>query len=193
MSDTSSCLIIAASHRADSLNRKLATLAQEELHRAGLQSDAPSYAAFDLPLFNDALRLDGAIPEALVSIADRMQRANALLIAAPEYNWSYPGSLKNILDWVSHLSPCPLAGKAALLMSASPSRRGGVMGVSHLKTVLESLGMYVFPSSFLLPEAHTAFDDADALCDAAQKTKLHKLVNEFTMFAKSIATCNLSM
>lgn len=180
------CLVIAASHRPDSLNRKLATAAVAQLHKEDFATDFPEYAAFDLPLFNDEERQRGHTPEALKSVAALMSKADALLIASPEYNWSYPGSLKNMLDWVSHLSPCPLSGKPALLMSATPSQRGGVVGLGHLKTVLEALGMYVMPSSFLLSRAPEAFAEDGNLADERQEARLSSLIHEFSAYAKAL-------
>lgn len=180
------CLLIAASHRPDSLNRKLATAAEAELHKEGFATNFPEYGAFDLPLFNDAERLQGKTPEALNTVAALMGKADALLICSPEYNWSYPGSLKNMLDWVSYLSPCPLSGKPALLLSATPSQRGGVVGISHLKTVLEALGMYVLPSSFLLARAQEAFTQDGNLADDGQKARLSSLIHEFSAYAKAL-------
>lgn len=180
------CLVLAASHREASLNRQLAEIAAPHLQRQGHTVEMPAYATFDLPLFNDSDRERHRIPDALPAIAERLNAVDALLVVTPEYNWSYPGSLKNMIDWVSYLDPCPLAGKPALLMSASPSRRGGLMGLTHLKTVLESLEMHVLPSSFLLPEAHKAFDAQGMLLEAAQQTRLNMLLDQFIPFAQAI-------
>ena len=85
------------------------------------------------------------------------------MIATPEYNWSIPGSLKNLIDWLSYLKPCPLTGRTALLMCATPSKRGGPVGLSHLKTTLESVGMFVFPSSLTCGEAESVIGEAGLL------------------------------
>lgn len=180
------CLLIAASHRPDSLNRKLAALAAAEFRKEGFGAELPDYGAFDLPIFNDTHRQQGKAPEALNSVAALMSKAEALAIASPEYNWSYPGSLKNTLDWVSHLAPNPLSGKPALLMSATPSQRGGVVGLAHLKTVLESLGMYVMPSSFLLARANEAFAEDGTLAEDGQKARLSSLIHDFSAYAKAL-------
>lgn len=180
------CLLIAASHRPTSLNRALTRHAAPLLEAEGFTVDAPDYGTFDLPLFNDAERESGVVPPTLDAIAERMAKTEALVISSPEYNWSYPGSLKNLIDWISYLSPCPLAGKPALLMSATPSRRGGVMGLTHLKTPLEAIGMYVLPSSFLLSDAHQAFTATDDFADNAQKTRLSSIIHDFSAFAKAL-------
>lgn len=182
----SNCLLLAASHRPASLNRMLVRRAAPLLEAEGFTAETPGYGEFDLPLFNDDDRERGAIPGQCRRIAERFERMDALVIASPEYNWSYPGSLKNLMDWMSHFSPSPLAGKPALLMSATPSKRGGVLGLAHLKSPLEALGMFVYPSSLLLPEAHTAFTSAGAFADAGQERRLLRLITEFSRYAKTL-------
>ena len=54
----------------------------------------------DLPLFNPDIEANGAAPESVVRWRTELARADALLIASPEYGHSLPGSLKNAIDWV---------------------------------------------------------------------------------------------
>ncbi|MFN3336521.1 MAG: NAD(P)H-dependent oxidoreductase [Thermomicrobium sp.] len=52
-------------------------------------------------------------------------KADALLIATPEYNWSIPGPLKNAIDRASRpLATSPLRRKLIVLMSAAPGASG---------------------------------------------------------------------
>jgi chromate reductase, NAD(P)H dehydrogenase (quinone) len=80
------------------------------------------------------------------------------VIAAPEYNFSMPGVLKNAIDWVSRFSPQPFNERHGLLMSASPSMAGGNRGLWALRVPLEHLGARVYPDMFSLAQAHMAFD-----------------------------------
>ncbi len=180
------CLVIAASHRSASLNRKLAEAAVPLLEAEGFTVTFPSYETFDLPLFNDDERERGLIPENCLKIASQIEKTDTCVVVSPEYNWSYPASLKNLIDWLSHLSPCPLSGKPVLLMSASPSKRGGVLGIAHLKVPLEALGMFPYPSSFLLPEAHQAFTPEGAFMSADQQKRLAGVISGFTRFAHAV-------
>jgi NAD(P)H-dependent FMN reductase len=178
--------LIVASHRTASLNRLLAGEAARLLEAGGCTVEAPDYAALDLPLFNAQQAEEGIIPPACYALAKRLAAADALVIASPEYNWSYPGSLKNLLDWMSHIIPCSLAGRTALLMSASPSLRGGVMGLTQLKTPLDALGMHVYPALFLLSGANQAFTEQGALAEAAQKERLARLTREFVAYTVAL-------
>ena len=44
-------------------------------------------------------------PEAVQRLRDAIAKADAVLIATPEYNSSLPGQLKNALDWASRPFP----------------------------------------------------------------------------------------
>jgi chromate reductase, NAD(P)H dehydrogenase (quinone) len=140
--------LIAASHRHDSVNRKLLLHAGAVMAEFGANLQHHHYSAFDLPLYNDAHRIENGLPEAVYQVAELLYPSNALMLAVPEYNWSYPASFKNIIDWFSCMDSQPLKGKPVFLMCATPSERGGMMGLSHLKTVLEYMGMWVYPLMF---------------------------------------------
>lgn len=156
-------LVFAASHRPASSNRKLAKLSCDWLNIHYMNVDFAEYGELDTPLYNAVESEAGRIPASVLAIASRVAQADALVIAAPEYNWSVPGSLKNLIDWLSYLKPCPLSGKTALLMCATPSKRGGPVGLSHLKTVLESVGMFVYPSALTCGEAESVIGESGLL------------------------------
>lgn len=41
------------------------------------------------------------VPEEIVRVREEVSRADGIWIMTPEYNYSYPGVLKNLLDWIS--------------------------------------------------------------------------------------------
>jgi chromate reductase len=90
-------LAIAGSLRQGSYNRGLLRAAQEH---------APDWVEvqfFDigtLPFFNEDVEANGD-PEAVRRLKDAISRANAVLIATPEYNGAVPGVLANAIDWAS--------------------------------------------------------------------------------------------
>jgi chromate reductase len=126
-------LAICGSLRAKSHNLTLLKYAQQvapagvEIVIADLQQ---------VPFFNaDLTEKPAAVQQLLAQAA----RADALLFACPEYNYSVAPALKNALDWLSrepnnHL----LAGKAAAIMGA-----GGGMGTSRAQYHLRQIGVYL--------------------------------------------------
>jgi NAD(P)H-dependent FMN reductase len=54
-----------------------------------------------VPFYNEELDTPGTVPGPARALRDAVQRADALLLATPEYNGSLPAVLKNAIDWIS--------------------------------------------------------------------------------------------
>lgn len=89
-------LFIVGSLRKGSFNRQLALEAEKYLEgRANV-----SYLDYtDVPFINQDL--ESAVPEPVKMLRETVAKADAVWIFTPEYNSSYPGHLKNLLDWLS--------------------------------------------------------------------------------------------
>lgn len=172
-------LVFAASHRKQSINRTLAGIAAEFASAEGAKVDFPEYGEFDMPIYDGEQADSGPLPPEAERFVTRVKKAQGVIIASPEYNWSFPGSLKNILDWASVASPNPFAGKTALLLSASPSLRGGAQGLVHLKVPLEALGVFVYPRIFTLSHAQDTYDAKAGFKNAKLHDELKRLVGGF--------------
>jgi chromate reductase, NAD(P)H dehydrogenase (quinone) len=75
-------------------------------------------------------------PTEVSALRERIRRADGVLISTPEYNFSIPGVLKNVLDWVSRGQDQPFAMKPVAIMSASPGPLGGARVQYDLRRVL---------------------------------------------------------
>lgn len=179
-------LVFAASHRKDSLNRKLAQVAANHVKTLGAQVDFAEYAEFDMPLYNDEITTSTGVPDSAKGFSRRVAGMQGIIISSPEYNWSYPGTLKNIIDWTSRTKPNPLAGKTVLLMSATPGNRGGITGLQHLKTSLEALQLFAYPKVFPLGQAEKMFDVQGALTEPKQQRALFALLDEYVTFTQKL-------
>jgi chromate reductase, NAD(P)H dehydrogenase (quinone) len=151
-------LVFAASLRADSLNGRLARLAATTIEANGGRVEFATMRDFDAPSYDADLQAEEGFPPGAESFRDSVQANDAMVISAPEYNFSIPGALKNSIDWVSRFSPQPFNEKHGLLMSASPSMAGGNRGLWALRVPFEHLGARVYPDMFSLAQAHQAFD-----------------------------------
>lgn len=146
-------LALAASTRPESLNKKLLAIAATHAHAAGAEVTFYDYAACETPIYRDDS--SQPYPASAKALGDALRAHDGLLLASPEYNWSMPGSLKNLIDWLSVEKPMPLKGKHALLMCASPSVRGGILGLNQLSVPLNHLGMYVYPHLIAVGDAES--------------------------------------
>lgn len=73
-------------------------------------------------------------PAAAASLRAKIQAADALLVATPEYNGSIPGQIKNLVDWASRpRGDASLDSKPVGVISSSGSDYGALWGGQELK------------------------------------------------------------
>jgi NAD(P)H-dependent FMN reductase len=178
--------LIAASHRTDSINLRLLNITSEIMQAINpeIQMINIPYSELDLPLYNDNLRINNALPEKLSDVNNMLSEADGYMLAVPEYNWSYPASIKNLIDWLSCLPRSPFKNKPAFLMCATPSERGGMMCLNHLKVVLEYMGMLPYPIMFGLGKVDAL---ATEILSSKQQQQLSEQLKNFNNFAQKLS------
>ena len=129
-------LFIIGSLRAKSFNRQLANVAKEII---GNRAEVPELDYSDLPLLNQDI--EQPEPAAVARIRKAVSEADGLWIFTPEYNMSYPGHLKNLLDWISrpvkpmdYGTPTCINGKRVAVSGA-----GGKAATAHCRAKLTEL------------------------------------------------------
>jgi len=152
-------LIFSASLREKSFNTMLARQAARVAEQHGATVDLASMHDFDVRSYDADEEARGGIPAGAHELHRRLEANDAFVIASPEFNASMPGSLKNVIDWLSRFRPQPFHERHGLLMSASPSMGGGNRGLWALRVPLEHLGARIYPDMFSLAMAHDAFAD----------------------------------
>jgi NAD(P)H-dependent FMN reductase len=172
-------LAFSASLRAASLNTKLIALAAEAARSAGADVDLASFNDFGMPHYSQDVQDGPGIPEGCLELCRRLNDADAFMIATPEYNFSFPGHLKNAIDWVSRVKPMPLKGHICFLLSASPSLVGGLRCLWQLRQPIEGLGTFVMPFMYSLPQADKAFGEDGQFVDEKRAESLNAQVQQF--------------
>ncbi len=175
-------LAIAASTRPDSLNKRLLAIAIAQAKAAGAHVTEIDYAACHAPLYHGEDK--PTIPANIATLSAALKAHDGLLLASPEYNWSIPGALKNLIDWLSIDPSAPLKGRSALLMCASPSVRGGILGLNQLSLPLAHLGMYVYPHLIAIGDAKNELVDG-AIRNAKDQKFLAQCVTDFVRVTNS--------
>ena len=177
-------LVFAASLRAGSLNRKLASLVARIAEQNGATVDHASMRDFDVPSYDGDAENAQGLPRGAEELKRRLVESDAFIVSSPEYNASMPGMLKNLIDWTSRFRPQPFDGKHGLLLSASPSMVGGNRGLWALRMPLEHLGARIYPDMFSLAQAHEALVDGD-IADAALRARFEKNLQAFLSLAEA--------
>lgn len=147
---------LSGSLRAASYN-SLALKAAQKLAPPGITVDIASIA--DIPLYNDDVRAQGE-PASVTAMKAKVRQADAVLIATPEYNFSIPGVLKNMLDWMSRPPEPPFAGKVVGIIGASP----GPVGTGRVQYDLRKV--MVFLDAFTVNKPEVMINNCSAKFDA---------------------------
>lgn len=98
-----------------------------------------------LPLYTQPGEAKG-IPAKAVELSQLLQRSDALIICAPEYNGGIPPVLNNAIAWVSRSGEdWRAAFNQKIAVVATHSGGGGAKALQVMKMQLEHLGAVVLP------------------------------------------------
>jgi NAD(P)H-dependent FMN reductase len=191
MSFTPKILAFAGSTREGSFSKKLVKVAAEAARKAGAEVTYLELRDLELPLYDGDLEQKHGLPAGGRKLKDLMLAHHGFLIAAPEYNSSLSGVLKNAIDWASRPVPNekPLecfTGKIAALFSTSPGSLGGLRMLVHLRAILENIGTMVLPAQVAIPKGAEAFQEDGSLKDTAQQKKVQALCEELVQVIRKL-------
>ena len=176
-------LFIIGSLRKESFNKKLAKEVEEML--AG-HATVEYLDYSDVPLMNQDIEFPA--PEAVKRVREKVAEADALWIFSPEYNYSYPGHLKNLIDWLSRpliagdrQTPLAINGKKVALSGA-----GGASATSKCREKLTELLTLPFIRAEVMTEPQTgiqlnmeAWTEGRMMLTEAQRASLKRQVDAF--------------
>jgi chromate reductase, NAD(P)H dehydrogenase (quinone) len=170
---------ISGSLRLDSHNSRLLRAAAKRLP-PGAELEVYGELA-SIPPYNEDAEIGPPHP-AVERLRARIEGADALLIATPEYNASVPGVLKNAIDWASRPFPDnSLRDKPAAVIGASTGLFGAVWAQAELRKVLRHTGARVLDEELPVATAEWAFTGDGELADAELDTRLGDLLEALAL------------
>jgi chromate reductase len=174
MANSIHILGIAGSLRAQSFNLSLLKAAQELLP-ADVTMEIVDLS--DIPLYNQDS--EHTLPASVEQLKAAIKRADAVLFATPEYNYSIPGILKNAIDWATRpAGTSAWAGKPAAIVGASPGALGTARAQYHLRQILVGLDMpTVNQPEVMVGGARDRFDTEGKLTDEKSRQLLSTLLS----------------
>jgi chromate reductase len=144
---------------------------------------------FDLegiPPFNQDL--ESQPPQVVKEFKAKIRKADALLIASPEYNYSVPGVLKNAIDWASRpYGDNAFEGKPVAIMSASTGRLGGARAQYHLRQSFVFLNMYpINRPEVMMPNAREHVDENGNVTDETTRQLIQQLLDALMQWTRKL-------
>jgi NAD(P)H-dependent FMN reductase len=150
----------------------------------GFEADVVDLAETDLPMVLPAF---GAVPAASVvaevaKVTPRLEAADAFVVVTPEYNHSYPASLKNAIDWHrTEWTAKPVAFVSYGGMS------GGLRAVEHLRAVFAELHAVTIRETVSFHGAHARFGADGQPTDEAAAVAAKAMLDQLSWWARSLA------
>ncbi|MFB6144591.1 MAG: NADPH-dependent FMN reductase [Candidatus Nanohaloarchaea archaeon] len=121
-------LILVGSTRQGRKTIHAAEYAAEAFRDSGHTTELFDLEKRDIPFMQERRRYLEDVPEDIEVFGEKVEECDVLIIVSPEYNHSFPGVLKNALDY---LYP-EYHGKPFAYITTSGGGFGGVRGLSHL-------------------------------------------------------------
>lgn len=131
-----------------------------------------------IPLYDGDVEASQGLPDAVVKLKERVVAADGLLLVTPEYNNSFPGVLKNAIDWLSRPDadiPRVFGGRPVGVIGASPGGFGTLLAQTAWLPVLKTLRTAAyFGGRLQVSRAGDVFDKSGKLVDERVRDQLEK-------------------
>ncbi|SMG17117.1 NADPH-dependent FMN reductase [Arenibacter troitsensis] len=126
---------------------------------------------------------DKNVPEKIVAFRQKVTNADGILICTPEYVFSIPSGLKNILEWC--VSTTVFSDKPIGLITASAS---GEKGHEQLKLIMETIQTnFTEETTLLIKGIKSKVSQNGKITDIKTKSELRKLIESFKKLTKKLA------
>jgi NAD(P)H-dependent FMN reductase len=137
--------IISSSVRIDRMSHRIALFLKNYVTENKMATvDLIDLNEYKFPIFEERLRnIKNPLPGAL-QFADRINRADGVIIVTPEYNGGYPASLKNAIDLLYK----EWKRKPVALATASNGQFGGAQVITSLVFSLWKIGVCLVPAMY---------------------------------------------
>lgn len=177
-------LFIIGSLRKDSFNRQLAQEAEKYL----AEQVKITYLDYTkVPFINQDMEFPA--PAEVVKLRETVAQADGIWIFSPEYNFSYPGHVKNLLDWLSrpvvpndYATPTVINGKKVTMSGA-----GGQMATGKCREKLAELLTFIKADVMTTPQTGItlnaeAWTEGRMILTDEQRTALKEQADAFVKY-----------
>lgn len=119
--------------------------------------------------------------EDMQEIRELIKSADGYVAITPEYNHSYSGALKNMLDHFLE----EYAFKPCAIITYSAGNFGGIRAAEALRPVLSELGMVSNPISLAISKVQNTFSE-NGLEDEAYEKRIGRMLDEFEWYVDAL-------
>jgi NAD(P)H-dependent FMN reductase len=164
--------IISASVRIGRNSHRVALFFKNYIETNNLAAvDLLDLNEYKFPIFEERLRNSKEPSVPMLIFADKIRKADGVIIVTPEYNGGYPASLKNAID----LLYAEWRRKPIVLATVSNGPFGGAQVTTSLVFSLWKMGVWMVPAMYPVPRVQSEYDENGAPADKEAIEKRAKL------------------
>ena len=172
MTDRKNIFAIIGSASRNSANRRLVE------YFADLTSEDFNWNIFDdlkeLPHFDPELSIEST-PKSILDFREAVNNADGILICTPEYIFSIPSGLKNVIEWC--VSTTVFSDKPTGLITASAS---GQKGHEELKLIMKTvMAAFTEETTLLIQGVKGKINDKGEITDTKTLGDLTKFIESY--------------
>ena len=166
-------VIISASVRENRKSHRVALFFKNFIEENKLaEADIIDLKEYQFPVFNERLKFLENPDKSILDFAQRIKSAGGIIIVTPEYNGSFPASLKNVTDLLyDEWKRKPIA-----ISTISDGNFGGSQVLVSLQFTLWKMKAWTVPALFPVPNVIEAFDESGV---AHEKDKTNQRAKAF--------------
>jgi len=146
--------IIAATNRPGSNTLKIAKYYQNQLSIKGVEAGLLSLENLPANILNTDMF--GKRSDDFLHIQNLITQTDKFIFIIPEYNGSFPGVLKVLIDACNF--PESFYDKKAALVGISSGKYGNIRGIDHFTGVCHYVHLHVLPLRLHIPNIKTELD-----------------------------------
>jgi NAD(P)H-dependent FMN reductase len=169
--------IILGTAREGRQSEKVAKFVLEQVKKIGSETELIDVRDYHIRATNNT----GEIPEAK-RLAEKVVRAEGFIVVMPEYNHTYPGELKMMLDMIYE----QYARKPVGICAVSGGPLGGARGMQALRLTCIGLGLHPLQEAVYFPMVQDLFDEAGKIKDPSYEKKVKGLIDSLIWHAKAL-------
>lgn len=175
-------LILSGTNRPDSNALRVSNVLREIYDQHRVPADV--FSLCDLPpeMFSPAAYAQK--PPAVKAIQQRVLDAAGLHVVTPEYNGSFPGALKYLIDMFKF--PESFDHKPAAFVGEANGAYGALRAVEQLQGVFAYRNAHQYPKRVFIPNVKAKFDAAGKFADAELFARLEEQCVGFAKFAAAM-------
>ena len=183
--------ILSASPRINGNTLRLSNFLKAKLMEKGHDVSVVDFHYFDIPSYGRGVIKKEELTTFQQELISTWEKANLIIIATPEYNWTVNGDLLNALHQFSLKDFAHLWKNKTFAMAGVSAGRGGKIPCVELTTVVNKIINFSNQYSIVSPRIFESHETHKNLTEQSESTGneiYEKTVNEYLDYTLHIAT-----